>query len=346
MKMSGKAVPRERIRGKPEYYGPGIWDASHRLVRRVPVSLIEQRAVDVANIYASFPCNACNKHIRSYMCTYEMPVSKWIREEDEEALFFWTVDVHNWVNESIGKPIMSHSEAASRYSMEMIPDVKTLTIQEKTLYSRRHCSSSERGGCTDNHQQPSWFQRHIINLYGYVKNAASIYIPDSVVNASEIDMPYQDTVRCITEGDRIAPGSSRDRIAPATGRDRIAPGSSRDRIAPATGRDRIAPGSSRDRIAPGSSRDRIAPDSSRDHPATEREIMLQSFFDVMFSYGDPMSAARAYVMRDSKIRDAMNKVRVYVIGEGTHNDMLSEDDTCSGDVCGEECNALEDLTTR
>ena len=96
---------------QPNYWGPHGWKFIHYVALGYP----ENPDLQDKNNYKSFyqnlqmvlPCKKCQKHYQENL--RKLPIDKFL--ESKEKLFQWTVDIHNKVNEDLGKKIYSYEEA-------------------------------------------------------------------------------------------------------------------------------------------------------------------------------------------------------------------------------------------
>ena len=92
-------------------WGPKLWFVMHTFAYSYPdnPSKDEQYAMEqfFNNLKYTIPCNICRNHYKDIL--EKTPVSKYLSCRDE--LFKFTVDVHNVVNKSLGKPIYSYDDA-------------------------------------------------------------------------------------------------------------------------------------------------------------------------------------------------------------------------------------------
>lgn len=63
------------------------------------------------NIIQNLPCNDCRQHASRYLS--QNPPENYLGLVD--GLFIYTIKFHNFVNERLGKPILSEEEAKALY---------------------------------------------------------------------------------------------------------------------------------------------------------------------------------------------------------------------------------------
>ena len=109
----------------PKYIGPGYWASFHRrsffadMTKDNPTyeKIVERRemvAKSIVQDVENFPCFNCREHAINYLKQY--PITDSIFKRDKNALFNWTVDFHNFVNNRIGKPIVTIEQATLLWS--------------------------------------------------------------------------------------------------------------------------------------------------------------------------------------------------------------------------------------
>lgn len=95
-----------------EIWGPAAWLLIHSAALSYPES---QPSPEIKENYKKFfqslvyvlPCAYCREHYKQHL--ERMPVSAVLHSR--MSLFQWTVDLHNEVNESLGRPRLSYLEA-------------------------------------------------------------------------------------------------------------------------------------------------------------------------------------------------------------------------------------------
>ena len=114
----------------PDTWGPVIWHALHYITLGYPTNpTIEQKEK-----YKQFftlisdvlPCSICANHYSENLI--KIPLNDQSLE-NKETLIKWLIDIHNLVNESKNKPIISYDEA--RVLIEKDTECKHNIIYEK-----------------------------------------------------------------------------------------------------------------------------------------------------------------------------------------------------------------------
>jgi hypothetical protein len=87
---------------KPEAWGPRLWGAFHIacLTGTISPEFLEEFSKVI-------PCPACSVHFRQLIESNPLPSMN---------QFEWSVDIHNQVNERIGKPLVSVDQARAMWS--------------------------------------------------------------------------------------------------------------------------------------------------------------------------------------------------------------------------------------
>lgn len=63
-------------------------------------------------ISEKLPCKKCRKHLKQYM--EDMPIENYYRRKN--GCFRWSWELHNKVNEFLGKPIVKYQDALTYYT--------------------------------------------------------------------------------------------------------------------------------------------------------------------------------------------------------------------------------------
>jgi len=88
----------------PPKFGPYFWGALH-------MACLSCRAPDklknfVENYPSILPCKNCGDHFQEVLDKYHVPETN-----NKDELFDWSVFIHNKVNEKLGKPTISTTDA-------------------------------------------------------------------------------------------------------------------------------------------------------------------------------------------------------------------------------------------
>lgn len=100
----------------PALWGKHMWFSIHFIAQDYPTD----PSPEDMQVYKSFfenlwkviPCYKCGVNYKRHLL--ELPIDQHLHSR--EALFAWTVSLHNIVNSELGKPQMSLDEAKKKYS--------------------------------------------------------------------------------------------------------------------------------------------------------------------------------------------------------------------------------------
>ena len=99
----------------PTVWGPNLWVFIHSIALNFPnnpsFEEIKNYESFFENLKYIIPCDKCRLHYRQRL--NDNPVSKYLT--DSNALFIYTIDLHNEVNKSLGKRIYTYEEVAKIY---------------------------------------------------------------------------------------------------------------------------------------------------------------------------------------------------------------------------------------
>lgn len=103
----------------PDLWGPSTWDTIHLLCYTAPESLNATEQLQFVAFFKALPyvlpCATCSQHLLSHYETN--PVENAVATR--QSLFAWSVQIHNAVNEMLGKPTMTVEEATRRWRTKM-----------------------------------------------------------------------------------------------------------------------------------------------------------------------------------------------------------------------------------
>ena len=101
----------------PQIWGKHLWASIHYIALGYPDSPSDSESKSYEaffnNLYKVLPCKSCSNHLRETLAKQHPLTSKDLVNKD--ALFKWTVDLHNVVNTRLKKPTMSLDEATLTY---------------------------------------------------------------------------------------------------------------------------------------------------------------------------------------------------------------------------------------
>lgn len=100
---------------KTEIWGPYMWYILHTISFNYPIKPCEFDKTShrefIINIKNILPCEKCRRHFQSYLSTY--PISPHL--DTRASLIKWVIQVHNFVNERLGKRIYTIAEVLNIY---------------------------------------------------------------------------------------------------------------------------------------------------------------------------------------------------------------------------------------
>lgn len=98
----------------PETWGPSMWFMVHLIAATYPVNPTPQDKANAASFFQSLqhvlPCGGCRRGYEIILGTEPTRLTPQVFAS-RASLFKWTVDVHNRVNEKLGKPVDSNWKA-------------------------------------------------------------------------------------------------------------------------------------------------------------------------------------------------------------------------------------------
>jgi hypothetical protein len=103
------------IKLTPSVWGPFFWHTIHIAAIGYPTKPTYGHKHAAKEFFESLqymiPCEVCRQHYRELL--QKMPVSPHL--DNRQDLFRWTVEIHNQVNKSVGKPVVTEVEALRYY---------------------------------------------------------------------------------------------------------------------------------------------------------------------------------------------------------------------------------------
>ena len=101
---------------KPEIWGSHLWFLMHIISFEYPDNPMENDKRIYYDFYNSLkdiiPCEKCKTHYREFLHIH--PLLPFLDKKAD--LVKWVIDIHNFVNESLGKPIVSMDEVLDIYA--------------------------------------------------------------------------------------------------------------------------------------------------------------------------------------------------------------------------------------
>ena len=99
----------------PSIWGPQLWYIMHLISFEYPINPTEYDKRIYHDFYTSLkdviPCEDCKKHYREHITRY--PLTPHLDSRDN--LVKWVIQVHNFVNTSLGKPTLSIEQVMMIY---------------------------------------------------------------------------------------------------------------------------------------------------------------------------------------------------------------------------------------
>jgi hypothetical protein len=103
------------MRFPPSVWGPILWHTIHVTALSYPSNPTYAQKKAAKEFYESLseliPCPVCREHYKVHL--QKLPLSPHL--DRREDLFRWTVELHNEVNQMLGKPIVSETESINFY---------------------------------------------------------------------------------------------------------------------------------------------------------------------------------------------------------------------------------------
>jgi len=100
----------------PTRWGPKLWFFMHTLSFNYPENPTQNDKINIKNFFENLkyliPCETCRIHYNEH--TNKLPIDNYL--DSKQNLIIWVTNLHNAVNESIGKPIWSLEQVIEHYS--------------------------------------------------------------------------------------------------------------------------------------------------------------------------------------------------------------------------------------
>jgi len=121
----------------PNVWGPNVWASMHTLAKASDEGQLDGTAFAawVASLADMLPCEKCRNDFTELLQRHGTPV--------KGQAFVWSVGVHNWVNQKLGKPLVELKDALARWTTYDCNDCKAVgpTNQEPNKTSSTNFSS-------------------------------------------------------------------------------------------------------------------------------------------------------------------------------------------------------------
>lgn len=99
-----------------EELGPGTWHVLHTMTIFAKTVREQEAAADVINkVLRTYPCEVCREHAIQYLDSHPIDNAVGLLYGEIPAVFTWTWEFHNVVNQRTGKPVMSIDAAVEKY---------------------------------------------------------------------------------------------------------------------------------------------------------------------------------------------------------------------------------------
>lgn len=100
---------KENQHAQPKVWGNHAWSLLHCIIMTYPIRPSPERQKEMETFLISFgkvlPCKLCRKNFENYLAKNP------IRLGTRNQLRDWIIDLHNSVNQRLGKRVLSHQEA-------------------------------------------------------------------------------------------------------------------------------------------------------------------------------------------------------------------------------------------
>lgn len=87
-----------------EDMGPSQWTSLHNIARTLTPDKMDAFKEYTRNMAILLPCGVCSSHFRKL-------VTDTLHATTPQEALKWTIDVHNAVNQRLGKPVLSYAQA-------------------------------------------------------------------------------------------------------------------------------------------------------------------------------------------------------------------------------------------
>lgn len=118
-------------------WGPHFWYVIHTTALNYPTIPTDFHKMAYKNFFESFanvlPCKKCREHYQTHISRY--PITPFL--DSNELLNKWIIDLHNMVNQSLGKRQLTYQEVYQIYS-GLVPISPFSTIQQQQVAITKH----------------------------------------------------------------------------------------------------------------------------------------------------------------------------------------------------------------
>lgn len=109
----------------PDIWGRDMWNSIHRIAYNYPDNPTNEDRENYRNYYHDLqyvlPCNKCRMNYQQHLI--EIPLTDQVLSS-KMNLIDWTIKIHNLVNQSLGKTILTNEEAMKKIN-ELVQPKKT-----------------------------------------------------------------------------------------------------------------------------------------------------------------------------------------------------------------------------
>jgi hypothetical protein len=120
-------------------WGPLYWYVIHTTALNYPNNPSDFHKTAYKNFFESFanvlPCKKCREHYQTHISRY--PISPFL--DNNQLLNKWVIDLHNMVNQSLGKPLYTYQQVYQIYnSINPISPFSTIQEQEQLITKQKY----------------------------------------------------------------------------------------------------------------------------------------------------------------------------------------------------------------
>ena len=120
-------------------WGPFYWYVIHTTALNYPTNPTDFHKAAYKNFFESFanilPCRKCREHYQTHISRY--PISPFL--DSNELLNKWVIDLHNMVNQSLGKPQYTYQQVYQIYmGLKPISPFISIKQQEEAITKAKY----------------------------------------------------------------------------------------------------------------------------------------------------------------------------------------------------------------
>jgi hypothetical protein len=113
----------------PEIWGNSFWKVIHIIGYNYPDNPTDEDKKNIKDFFDLIghllPCEKCRMHYKNHMLTYKLTGDNVM---NKKSLFLWTINLHNIVNLSLGKNMLSEEDVINKYIHKNKTDKKNIII--------------------------------------------------------------------------------------------------------------------------------------------------------------------------------------------------------------------------